>query len=61
MPLGQIPRADWSQIVEWLRLFVRLPIIGLLIVTAAMMSWLGFWFVVRFSMYVYTTYLNHPW
>lgn len=61
MALGQIPRANWTQIIEWLRLLARLPIIGLLIVTAAMMSWLGFWFIIRFSQYVYMKYLIHPW
>jgi hypothetical protein len=61
MALGQIPKANWSQIIEWLRFLARLPVIGLIIVAAAMFSWLGFWLIVRFCICVYTRYLDHPW
>ena len=59
--LGQIPKEKWMKVIEWLRFCARLPAIGLVIVGTALLSWLGFWFLIRLCMYTYTRWLDHPW
>jgi hypothetical protein len=59
--MGQIPRSIWAEIVEWLKFAARLPVIGLVILTTAMFSWLGFWLVVRFTNFIFNRYLSRPW
>ena len=61
MPLGQIPQNWWSMCIEGLKLITRLPIIALVIVAAAMLSWVGFWFIIRLTLYVYEHWLKNPW
>ena len=61
MPMGQIPKSIWAEIVEWLKFVARLPVIALIIVMTGMFSWLGFWFIVRLCMFIYNKYLVTPW
>jgi len=61
MTLGQIPRTDGSQIKERMRFFVILPVIVLLGVISVTQCSLGIVFIIRFSVYVWTKYLDHWW
>ena len=61
MALGT-PRQDfWAMVMTLLKFTARIPM-GLLIAVATFcVSYLGFWFLYRFTVFVYNRWLAHPW
>jgi hypothetical protein len=54
---------EWiDKSLAFARLVLKIPVIVVTIVTAAMGSWLAFWFVVRFTVWIYHhAGLDKPW
>ncbi len=60
--MGQGPAEGfWEKILDLLRFVLKIPIIVLAIVAAAMFSWLAFWFIVRLTTYAFHTWLSERW
>lgn len=62
MPLGQMQTQEWwTKVLQVMKFSARIPVAGLAIVATGLLSWLGFWLLVRASMYAFHRWLNHSW
>ena len=61
MALGQRPLMWWGIVLQVAKWAARLPIAALVIVAAALFSWLGLFFLWRASWWIYEHWLQNPW
>jgi hypothetical protein len=61
MAMGQSPSHWTSKPKHVLTLIAALPVAIVIIVAAAMCSWVAFWFVVRACVYLHDWFLAHWW
>lgn len=61
MPLGQ-PQIDlWAIILRILQWCARIPLASLIIFTAGCLAFLGFYFVLRVTQWIWVNWLQQPW
>lgn len=61
MPMGQQQIDLWTLILRILQWCARIPLAALVIFTAACLSFLGFYFVLRATQWLWVKWLQFPW
>lgn len=51
----------WLRAKERIHDMAKLPMLAFLVVTRAMLAWLGIWFVFRCVEYLFQRFLAHSW
>lgn len=61
MPMGQ-PQIDlWALVLRIAQWAARIPLAALVIFTAGCVSYLGFYFMLRVTQWLWRNYLQYPW